>query len=61
MPNTQAQEGFVASVSWTFPDDTMQISTRGIIEVPATSWIYATVGRRWQDIAVGIDWTEYTP
>jgi len=61
LPDSPVQVGVISSVAWSFPDDRMTIGSRGLTDTPPTSWLFATVGRRWQDIPVGTDWTEYTP
>lgn len=59
MPDTDTQIGNLAAITWNYPDDEMDVTTRGLLEVPNTAWIFSPVGRRWQDVAAGTSWTEY--
>ncbi len=61
IPGQIPAAGALQAVSWEFPAGTMTVDTKGIVETPLTSWLFAPNGRRWDDIAVGTDWTEYTP
>lgn len=61
LPDSPIQVGVISSVTWSFPDDRMTIGSRGLTDTPPSSWLFAPAGRRWQDVAVGTDWTEYTP
>lgn len=61
LPDTLTQTGYVASVSWQFPGDEMNISTRGLIETPVGSWDYVPAGISWNSISTGISWNTYTP
>lgn len=60
MPNTDTQVGNVAAVTWALPADEMSITTRGLLEVPDTAWIFTASGIAWEDIAVGVHWNTYT-
>lgn len=59
LPDTPIQTGLLSAVTWRVPDDEMRISTRDLIETPDTAWVFTPVGVAWNEIAVGIDWTEY--
>lgn len=59
LPGTPIQTGLVSSVTWRLPGDRMQITTRDLIDTPATSWLFSPAGRRWSDIPVGTSWEEY--
>lgn len=60
-PATDAQTGFVSSVTWRLPDAEMSISTRGLVDTPATSWLFVPAGVAWNDIPAGVSWNTYTP
>lgn len=53
------QVGYVSAVTWQWPDDVMTVSSRGLVEVPPTSWRAAPTGLRWRDVAHGITWNSY--
>lgn len=57
--DTDTQTGFVSSVSFSFPADTMAVKTRGLVNTPPTAWAYQPVGLRWQDISAGVSWASY--
>lgn len=59
LPNTLTQTGYVAAVTWSLPADDMQVTSRGLVETPVTSWDYQAVGLKWNDIAVGRTWNTY--
>jgi len=61
LPDTDTQIGNVSAVTWNFPDDEMDIKTRGLIEVSPYAWIYQESGKAWNDITSGITWNTYTP
>lgn len=61
LPDAPIQTGTISSVSLTLPAGTMSIGSRGLADTPAAAWLLAPVGLAWEDVAVGIDWTEYTP
>ena len=58
LPGTPAQTGIVSAVTWRFPDAEMDVKTRGLIDTPASAWVFDPAGIRWVDIPAGIDWTE---
>jgi hypothetical protein len=58
IPETPIQTGIVSSVTWSFPDDTMSIGSRGLTDTPANAWAIAPPTRRWID-ATGT-WATYT-
>lgn len=60
-PETPAQTGFIAAVNWRLPADEMSVSTRGLVDTPPESWLFAPTGLAWLDIAIGTSWLEYTP
>lgn len=55
------QTGYVAAVSWKFPEGEAELRTRGLTDTPATSWLGVPAGTDWLDIAIGVDWTEFEP
>lgn len=64
MPDTPIQTGVVSSVTWTWSADgdehgLMEVRSRGLVDTPATAWIFQPEGYHWQDVPVGQDWTEY--
>lgn len=61
LPNTLTQTGYVASVTWNYPGDEMDVATRGLIETPTNSWNYVPAGVSWNSISAGISWNTYTP
>jgi hypothetical protein len=60
MPNAETQVGNVSAVTWELPGDTMAITTRGLLEVPDTAWIFTPSGVAWEDINPGVSWNTYT-
>jgi hypothetical protein len=58
VPETPIQTGIVSSVTWSFPEDTMSIGSRGLTDTPANAWAIAPPTRRWID-ATGT-WATYT-
>ncbi len=60
LPDVITQTGFLSQLTWTFPDDTMSVKTRGLVETPDTAWVFTPVGRHWNDITAGIHWNIYT-
>ncbi|SMQ73456.1 hypothetical protein [Agreia sp. VKM Ac-1783] len=60
-PNSPVSTGYVTAVTWSFEDDEMDVTSRGLTDTPLTAWALAPVGRRWQDIAAGVKWNTYTP
>jgi hypothetical protein len=60
MPNADTQIGNVSAVTWELPGDTMAITTRGLLEVPPTAWIFTPSGVAWEDIDPGVSWNTYT-
>jgi hypothetical protein len=60
VPNAPIQSGVASLVSWSVPDGTMRVSTRGLIDTPATAWIFLAAGQRWIDSAVGQSWIAET-
>lgn len=60
-PTTDSQTGYVSSVSFNFPDYEMNVATRGLVDTPPTSWLYAPAGLAWNDVPAGTSWLEYTP
>jgi hypothetical protein len=60
MPNADTQVGNVSAVTWELPGDTMAITTRGLLEVPDTAWIFTPSGVAWEDILPGVSWNTYT-
>jgi hypothetical protein len=60
MPNADTQIGNVSAVTWELPGDTMAITTRGLLEVPSTAWIFTPSGVAWEDILPGVSWNTYT-
>lgn len=56
LPDTPTQTGFVSSVSWRFPDYSMDVKSRGLLETPDSAWMFLTAGNRWQDSPVGGTW-----
>jgi hypothetical protein len=60
MPNADTQIGNVSAVTWELPGDTMSITTRGLLEVPDTAWIFTPSGVAWEDILPGVSWNTYT-
>jgi len=59
LPFTDIQTGFVSAVTFSYPSDTMQVKTRGLINTPSTAWVFQPVGRRWQDISTGVSWASF--
>lgn len=61
LPDSPIQSGVISSVQWSFPDDRMTLGSRGLTDTPESSWLFAPEGLAWEDIPVGVDWTEYNP
>lgn len=60
-PDTPAQTGYVSAVEWRLPGAEMNVATRGLVDTPETSWLYAPEGVSWLDVDAGISWIEYEP
>lgn len=54
-----AQTGFLAAVSWSFPDGEADLRTRDLTDTPETAWLFTEAGVSWLSISAGTDWTEY--
>lgn len=61
MPDTDSQIGNLAAITWSFPDDEMDVTTRGLLEVSSYAWLYQAVGRHWNSVSSGVHWNTYTP
>jgi hypothetical protein len=59
LPFTDTQTGFISSVTFNYPADTMDVKTRGLINTPDTAWVFQPVGLRWQDISTGVSWATF--
>ena len=59
LPFTDVQTGFISSVTFNYPADTMDVRTRGLINTPDTAWVFQPVGLRWQDISTGVSWATF--
>lgn len=60
-PDTASQTGYVAAVAFELPAAEMDVTTRGLIDTPETSWLYAPAGVSWLDIPAGVSWLDYEP
>lgn len=58
IPGAPTQTGFVVGVTWSLPADEMTVTSRGLIDTPATSWGAGPVGVSWDDLPVGMSWPE---
>ncbi len=59
LPGTPALTGVVSAISWDIGNNyEMAVTTRGLIDTPATAWTFQPAGRTWNSIPAGIDWTE---
>lgn len=61
VPNTPTQTGYVQAVTWSIPSDEMDITTRGLIDTPATAWAFLSAGIGWNKAPVGVKWTDTDP
>lgn len=61
MPDTDSQIGNLSAITWSFPDDEMDVTTRGLLEVSPYAWLYQTVGRHWNSVSSGVHWNTYSP
>ncbi len=52
------QVGFVSSIAWQWPAAEMNVKSRALVDAPPESWILDPAGVAWEDLDVGIDWTE---
>lgn len=59
LPDTDVQTGYVSSVSWAYPADEMQVTTRGLVETPSTAWIFTPAGISWNSVSAGVSWNTY--
>lgn len=57
-PDTPIQTGFLAGVSWRYPEGTMSVETRGLVDTPETAWYSIEAGFKWTDFAIGETWAE---
>lgn len=57
---TGLQTGIVSGVTWTQPDDTMTVRTRGIVTIGPNAWLYTPSGVAWDDDSLpGVSWENY--
>ena len=59
LPNAPIQTGLLAAVTWQVPGDEMRLTTRDLIDTLTSAWVFAPAGLAWNELAAGIDWTEY--
>lgn len=58
LPVTETQTGYVSSVKWSIGSDDMTVGTRGLIDTPASAWIFLDPGETWNDSPVGASWID---
>lgn len=61
LPASPIQTGAISSVEWRLPEARMTIGSRGLTDTPEAAWQLAAEDLAWEDIASGVDWTEYVP
>lgn len=59
MPDAGLVTGAVAALTWSFPEDEMEVRTRDLIDSPPNSWVATPGGVAWSDVEAGVSWTEY--
>lgn len=59
VPGTPVQTGWVQAVTWQLPADEMTVTTRDLIDTPATAWAFGPAGVSWADLPAGMSWTEF--
>jgi hypothetical protein len=55
----QVQTGVVSAITWRAPEAQMAVSTRGLVDTPATAYIFGPPGTSYLDVPVGISYTEF--
>lgn len=60
-PDTDVQTGYVSAVTWSWPDREMTVATRGLVDTPPESWLFAPAGVTWASIPPGVTWANYDP
>jgi hypothetical protein len=55
----QVQTGVVSAITWQAPESRMTVSTRGLVDTPATAYIFGPPGTSYLDVPVGISYTEF--
>lgn len=53
------QSGLVASVSWSYPDTLMAVTTRELSDTTGIMWAAQAAGISWASIPAGVRWTNY--
>lgn len=53
------QTGFVQAVTLTHPDAVMQVTTRGLVDTPATAYLFGPTGYAYNDVPPGTDYLEF--
>lgn len=58
-PLTDSQVGYVSGLTWSLFADELVVTTRGLIQTPATAWLYRAAGITWASVAAGVSWNTY--
>jgi hypothetical protein len=56
LPNSPTQSGLVAAVTWDLPADQMDVTSRGLGDLPSRAWLALAPGFKWTDSPVGDTW-----
>jgi hypothetical protein len=59
LPGTPIQTGLVARVTFNFADDTMQLTTRGLTDTPATAYVFGSPDISYTDVPAGMTYNTF--
>jgi hypothetical protein len=59
VPGTPAQSGYVQAVEVRTGDARMRVTTRDLIDTPATAWAFGNLGQSWADVPAGMSWASF--
>lgn len=59
LPNSITQTGFVSAVDWEFPEGTMSVKSRGLVETPPDSWTLTPPELVWSSVADDTTWANF--
>lgn len=57
-PDTAVQTGIVQAVEFTFPENRMRVTSRGLVDTDLSAWLLIPTGESWLDQPVGESWLE---
>jgi hypothetical protein len=59
LPNSITQTGYVSAVDWEFPEGTMSVKSRGLVETPPDSWTLTPPELVWSSVADDTTWANF--